>query len=178
MNNRTYWTRKIHFLCTKDHNVDEALRLLNHLRVYGYKPDSLNISSIIHGLCNSRRFAEAHNQLLLFIASDFVPDERTRNVLIARLLDSKTPLTTLHPEFVPSLINYGRLIDQLCLVEGIFPNAVTCTTLIGGFCRIGEVGVAQKLFDEMTECGAMPNSLTCSVLICGIFRQRDIENIR
>ena len=125
-NNTSYWTKKIHRLCAKDRNVDKALRLLDRLSLRGYQPDSLNINTIIHALCHSHRFSEAHHRLLLFISSHCVLDERTCNVLIARLLDSRTPYTTLRvihrlihvkPEFVPSLPNYNRLMNQFCSLQ-------------------------------------------------------------
>ncbi|OMO57433.1 hypothetical protein COLO4_35387 [Corchorus olitorius] len=196
--NKPFWTKKIHDLCTKHRNVDEALRLLDTLCLHGYQPDSLNISSIIHALCDSNRFAEAHNRFLLSLSSHLIPDERTCNVLIARLLHSKTPHSTFDvirsllkfkPEFVPSITNFNRLIDQFCTDlsvnmahrlfldmknMGQFPNAVTYTTLINGYIRIGDLGFAFKLFDEMRDCGVFPNSLTYSVLIRGVFRKRDV----
>ncbi|XP_034695186.1 pentatricopeptide repeat-containing protein At3g18020 isoform X3 [Vitis riparia] len=200
--NKAFWSRKIHNLCTRDRNVDEALRLLDLLRLRGYRPDSLNLSSIIHALCDANRFSEAHHRFLLSFASHCVPDQRTCNVLIARLLDSRTPHATLHvfrgliavrPEFVPSLINYNRLIHQLCSfsqpneAHGLFfdmrsrghcPNAVSYTTLIDGYCKIGEETSAWKLFDEMLESGVVPNSLTYSVLLKGVLCKRDVERGR
>ncbi|XP_040997736.1 pentatricopeptide repeat-containing protein At3g18020 isoform X1 [Juglans microcarpa x Juglans regia] len=199
---RSYWTKKIHRLCAEDSNVDEALCLLDRLSLRGYRPDSLNLSSILHALCDSHRFYEAHHRLLLSIASNCVPDERTCNVLVARLLDSRNPYSTLHvvrrlfdvkPEFVPSLVIYNRLMNQLCSFSrpneahalffdmksrGHCPNVFSYTTLINGYCRIGEVGHAQKVFAEMRDDGVLPNSLTYSVLIGGVLQRRDIERGR
>lgn len=202
IHNASYWNKKIHTLCTTNQNVDEALRLLDRLRFQGYRPNFLNLSSIIHALCNSNRFMEAHQYFFLSIASHFIPDERTCNVLIARLLDSRMPRKTLlllnrlsdcKPEFVPSLINYNRLIDQLCSsshpvearrlfsdmrIKGHSPDIVSYTTLINGYCKMGELDIAQELFDEMCEGGLVPNSLTYSVIIGGALRQRKMEHAK
>ncbi|KAK2994051.1 hypothetical protein RJ640_000334, partial [Escallonia rubra] len=199
---RSYWTKKIHKLCTVDRNVDQALRLLDRLRLHGYRPESLNVSSVIHALCHSKRFPEAHHRFLLYLASNCIPDERTCNVVIARLLHSKTPILTLQvfhrlnavkPEFVPSLVNYNRLIDQLCLLSHTYeahklfidmksrghqPNTVSYTTLINGYVRIGEVGYAHKVLDEMLQYGVRPNSFTYSVLIRGVLRSKDFKRGR
>ncbi|CAM8915464.1 unnamed protein product [Rhodiola kirilowii] len=197
------WTKTIHRLCSIDRNVDEALRLLDRLRLlHAYSPDSLNISTIIHALCASRRFAEAHHRLHLFIASGCLPDERTSNVLIARLLHANSPDTTFQvirglvskkPEFVPSLVNYNRLMHQFCvgmrpqLAHGLFfdmvgrghcPNTVSYTTLIDGYCKVGDLISAYKVFDEMLDNGVEANSLTYSVLIGGLLRKRDVEGAR
>nr|GMC69179.1 pentatricopeptide repeat-containing protein At3g18020 [Ipomoea batatas] len=197
--NRAYWTRKIHKLYAFDRNVDEALRLFDQLRLYGYCPDSLNLSSVIHALCDARRFPKAHRRFFLAISSHSNVNERTCNVIITRLLDSRSPESTLHvirtlfrekPEFVPSLMNYNRLMDQFCDLsrprdahqvflemrnKGHCPNVVSYTTLINGYCGVGEIGDAWNLFDEMSECGVSPNAFTYSILICGVLRKRDIE---
>uniref|UniRef100_A0A803MVG6 Pentatricopeptide repeat-containing protein n=1 Tax=Chenopodium quinoa TaxID=63459 RepID=A0A803MVG6_CHEQI len=197
--NKTYWTRKIHKLCAIDGNVDEALCLLDSIRVRGYCPDSLNLSSIIHALCWSKRYAEAHQRFLFFIASQCIPDVRTCNVLIAKLLDSRTPHITFdlvrslikeNPEFVPSLNNYNRLIDQFCkssephvahrvlfdmVHRGHCPTVVSYTTLINGYCKYGEMGSAFKLFNEMFENNVVPNSLTYSVLLGGVLGSGDTQ---
>ncbi|KAI3689371.1 hypothetical protein L2E82_47326 [Cichorium intybus] len=203
--NRSYWTRKIHKLCAIDRNVDEAISLVHKLCIHGYCLDSLNLSSIIHALCDSYRFSEAHSRFLSSLScssgsASIIPDERTCNVIIARLLDwGKKPHVTLRvvhiiiavkPHFVPSLTNFNRLIDQLCSCScvhsahilffhmkslGHHPNEVSYTTLINGYSRIGELGFAQKLLDEMSECDVRPNSLTYSVLIRGALHKRDIE---
>nr|GLL16770.1 pentatricopeptide repeat-containing protein At3g18020 [Ipomoea trifida] len=197
--NRAYWTRKIHKLCAFDHNVDEALRLIDQLRLYGYCPDSLNLSSVIHALCDARRFPEAHRRFFLAVSAHSNVNESTCNVIIARLLDSRSPESTLHviralfhekPEFVPSLMNYNRLMDQFCALsrprdahqvflemrnKGHCPNVVSYTTLINGYCGVGEIGDAWNLFDEMSERGVSPNAFTYSILIRGVLRKRDIE---
>nr|XP_043608230.1 pentatricopeptide repeat-containing protein At3g18020 [Erigeron canadensis] len=198
--NTSYWTKKIHKLCTIDRNVNEAIRLLNHLTVNGYTPNSLNLTSITHALCDSNRFAEAHRRFLSSLNGVTIPDERTCNVIIARLLDwNKKPHFTLNvvyrimglkPCFVPSLMNFNRFIDQFCGVScvgfghlllfhmkclGHCPNVVSYTSLINGYCKIGEMGNARKVFDEMCESGIRPNALTFSVLIRGCLRKRDFE---
>ena len=73
-----------------------VLHLLDCLLRQRYQPDSLNIKTIFHALCHSNRFSEAHHHLFLFISFHRIPDERTYNVLIVRLLDSRTAYTTLH----------------------------------------------------------------------------------
>ncbi|KAL9246116.1 hypothetical protein vseg_019691 [Gypsophila vaccaria] len=196
---RSYWTKRIHKLCALDENVREALRLLDRLRLLGYSPDSLNISSVIHALCKARRYGEAHQRFVFCVASGCVPNERTCNVLIARLLDAQTPLVTLRlvqcltdvsPEFVPSLTNYNRLIDCLCkrfelyvahkvlvdmLCRGHYASVVSYTTLISGYCRYGDLVAAFKVFAEMYKRGVLPNSMSFSVLASGVFGSRDVE---
>ncbi|KAJ0742230.1 putative tetratricopeptide-like helical domain superfamily [Helianthus annuus] len=93
----------------------------------------------------------------------------------------------LKPCFVPSVVNFNRLIHQFCtglrvrvghmlLLKmkgmGQWPNVVTYTSLIDGYCGIG---VAGKVFDEMSEWGVKANSLTFSVLIGGVVCNKGSE---
>ncbi|XP_010912296.1 uncharacterized protein [Elaeis guineensis] len=200
--NRSYWTKRIHFLCSAAGDPDAALRLLHRLRLRGFVPDSLNLASIIHSLCDAGRSDEAHRRLLLSTAAGWLPDDRTANVLLARLLDARTPSLTLavlrrladaKPAFAPSLTNYNRLADELCSqrkpfeavsllsdmkARGRLPDVVTYTTLINGFSRAGELDEARRLFDKMLKGGILPNSLTYSVLIKGVLRKRRVDEAR
>ncbi|KAK4484519.1 hypothetical protein RD792_007103 [Penstemon davidsonii] len=198
--NTTHWTKCIHNLCTTHCDADATLHLLHDLRVRGFHPNSLNISSIIHALCHANRYSEAHHRFLLFISSHCSPDEHTCNLLIARLLNGRDPYSTLRvinaladekPEFVPSLVNFNRLIDGFCklgrlevahllfyhmIERGHRPNVVSFTTLISGYSMIGKVCAAEKVFDEMSECGVRCNALTYTALIRGVLRKRELEN--
>ncbi|RYR73755.1 hypothetical protein Ahy_A02g008257 [Arachis hypogaea] len=62
--------------------------------------------------------------------------------------------------------------------RGHCPNVVSYTTLINGYCLIGGIGDARKVFDEMLDSGIAANSLTYSVLVGGFLRMRDIEGAK
>ncbi|KAL0322827.1 UNVERIFIED_CONTAM: Pentatricopeptide repeat-containing protein [Sesamum angustifolium] len=186
----THWSRRIHKLCIVDRDADAALRLLHQLCLRGFRPDSLNISSILHALCDANRFAEAHHRFLLFMSSHCAPDERTCNVLIARLLDGRDPYCTLRlintlvaekPEFVPSLVNYNRLVDGFCKLGRLeAAHLMLYHMMMRGHCpnvvSIGDVVAAEKVFDEMSEYGVRSNAFTHSTLFCGFLRKREFEN--
>ncbi|GFQ03353.1 pentatricopeptide repeat-containing protein at3g18020 [Phtheirospermum japonicum] len=135
-----HWTKRIYKLCTIDRNTDAAPRLLHHLSSLGYRSDSLNIRSIIHALCESNHFPEAHRRFLNFISSNCAPNKRTCSVLITRLLNGCDPFSTCRlinsligekPKFVPSLVNYNRLVD--------------------GFCKLGRLDIARLMLYHMKE---------------------------
>ncbi|KAL1367771.1 hypothetical protein AAHE18_02G074100 [Arachis hypogaea] len=161
-----------------------------------------NLAAIIHSLCDAHRFDEAHNIFSLLLSSGFLPDHRTSNVLLSRLLPSRTPhrtwgcalsLIQANHGFVPSIVTYHRLMDHFCRFgqpqqahilffdmkgRGHCPNVVSYTTLINGYCLIGGIGDARKVFDEMLDSGIAANSLTYSVLVGGFLRMRDIEGAK
>ncbi|KAL9252065.1 Pentatricopeptide repeat-containing protein, partial [Drosera capensis] len=169
-------------------NPDAALHLLHPLNI----PHPLNISGIIHSLCDSRRFAEAHLRFSLSIASDFAPNNRTCDVLISRLIDAKTPFETrriviqlraAESMFEMSLVNWNRLIDGFCRIgelvlgemmkRGVELGRVLGTVLVGGCVRVGDSGSAEKVFDEMAERGVGSNLMTYSVFLGGVVRDRE-----
>ncbi|EXB48288.1 hypothetical protein L484_003771 [Morus notabilis] len=65
--------------------------------------------------------------------------------------------------------------DQMMEENLVKPDVFTYTTMIRGFCKMGMVEHAQKMFDEM---GCDPNSFTCNTLITGYCRKGDMESAR
>ncbi|KAD7478996.1 hypothetical protein E3N88_02132 [Mikania micrantha] len=128
----------------KSLHVDEAIRLADNLYIHGYRLDSLNICSIIHDLCDSNRFAEAHNQFLSSLSGYIFPHERTCNVIIAiaRLIEyGRRPDATLRvaQRIIAVKPRYGALSKYG--VVHYFDKGV-----IGGSGSITQ----DKVFDEMS----------------------------
>ncbi|XP_072956934.1 uncharacterized protein [Typha angustifolia] len=206
ISNRSYWSSRIHALCSDD-DPDEALRLLDRLRLRGYSPNPVDIAAVVRALCSAGRSDEAHTRvLLLLLLSSSVYDEHNFNALLSLLLDARTPLLTLRllrrlpccSSFVPSVSNYNRLIHLLCSLphpplavlhahrlllldmpsKGRHPNAASYTALLAGYARLGESRAARQLLDEMSQNNVAPNSLTRSVLIKAVLRNRDVEECK
>jgi pentatricopeptide repeat domain-containing protein 1 len=53
--------------------------------------------------------------------------------------------------------------------EGLYPDVVTLTTLVGGFCEVGKPLAAKELFFKMKEYG-MVNLLACTVVLDGLIK--------
>ncbi|MCI11393.1 pentatricopeptide repeat-containing protein [Trifolium medium] len=63
--------------------------------------------------------------------------------------------------------------------EGLYPDAVTFTTLVGGFCEVGKPFAAKELFFMMKEYGMVPNLLTRAVVLDGLdFDICDMKYVR
>ncbi|KAK1276215.1 Pentatricopeptide repeat-containing protein [Acorus gramineus] len=196
-NNRHYWSEKLRSLCDSHGGVDSALRLLDRLRLLGYRPTSPDLRLVVRALCDSGRPADACRRLLLSLSSGWLPDDRDADAVLSRLIDDPRlglraldALVAAKPAYVPSLSNYNRLLDALCTgslrnealrvlsdmgARGRSPDAASYTALIDGFCRVGELTKARDLFDEMTTRDIAPNPLTYTMLIKGVLRKRDFE---
>ncbi|XP_062098951.1 pentatricopeptide repeat-containing protein At1g05670, mitochondrial-like [Humulus lupulus] len=65
--------------------------------------------------------------------------------------------------------------DQIVREDVVKPDVYTYTTMIRGFCKMGMIEGAQKVFDEMI-CG--PNLMTYNILIDGFCKKGDMEGAR
>ncbi|KAK6927243.1 Pentatricopeptide repeat [Dillenia turbinata] len=64
---------------------------------------------------------------------------------------------------------YGQIVKE----NIVKPNVLTCTIMIRGYCKMGMVDDAKKVFDEMT---SEPNLVTYNTMIHGFVRKGLIEN--
>jgi len=58
------------------------------------------------------------------------------------------------------------------------PNAVTCKALINGFCKVGKLEEAMKLFYERPNRNTSPNVVTYNALIDGFYKGGKLEEAR
>ncbi|XP_025800552.1 pentatricopeptide repeat-containing protein At3g18020-like isoform X4 [Panicum hallii] len=152
---------------------------------------------LVDELCASGRAAEAHHRAsLLLLSTASRLDGRAANALLRRLLRARTPLLTLRlvqaAAIVPSLPNHNRLLGLLCraadlppipvllahrlhLRMRVAPNAASYAALLDGYARVPDPGAAQKLLDEMPQCGLVPSSLARSFLVKALLRARDVD---
>ncbi|CAN0918437.1 Pentatricopeptide repeat-containing protein At5g39710 [Linum grandiflorum] len=65
--------------------------------------------------------------------------------------------------------------DQIVHCDRVKPDVSTYTTMIRGYCKMGMVEKARKLFDEMP---CKPNSLTCNTLIHGYCKKGGMESAK
>ncbi|KAL9313163.1 hypothetical protein ACSQ67_018615 [Phaseolus vulgaris] len=73
-------------------------------------------------------------------------------------------------------INFAKAIYDQVLAEAVVePDVYTHTTMIRGFCKVGMVESARKVFDEMR---CEPNMVTFNTLIHGFCKRGDMEGAR
>ncbi|KAL2943407.1 hypothetical protein RDABS01_031755, partial [Bienertia sinuspersici] len=94
---------------------------------------------------------------------------------------------------VPDIISYSALLDGYCLrvwkvdralgllqempLKGLYPNAVTYSTLIDAWCKDKRLTYAKKLFKEMKANGLKPNVVTLSSLLDGLCKNKKIDEV-
>ena len=57
----------------------------------------------------------------------------------------------------------------------VVPDVVTYSTLVEGFCKLGKIHDAQKLFSKMQACGQFPDVQTYSVLLDGLCKSQQLS---
>ncbi|VVA11747.1 PREDICTED: pentatricopeptide [Prunus dulcis] len=73
-------------------------------------------------------------------------------------------------------MNLAKAIyDQIVKEAQVNPNVWTCTIMIRGFCKRGEIENAKKVFDEMT---CEPNLITYNTMIHGFCLKGDFDSAR
>jgi pentatricopeptide repeat protein len=131
--------------------VADALALLEEMRGKGYHAD------VMRALCKLR------------------DADRTVQVLGEMMEVGFRPwvLTLTYNFVVAVLVKAGRMEealkvkDQMLLVAGKKMDVVLATTLMHGYCLLGEVGKALDLFNEAVRDGVTATNVTYAVLIKG-----------
>ncbi|KAF5726137.1 pentatricopeptide repeat-containing protein [Tripterygium wilfordii] len=65
--------------------------------------------------------------------------------------------------------------DQMVYEGVVRPDVSTYTTMLRGFCKMGMIEDARKMFDEMA---CKPNSVTYNTMISGFCKKGDMDNAR
>lgn len=162
------------------------------------EPNLVTVTSMISGTCGSFKAPHLPAEELLeankFV--DLLPQKSARGVLTQRN-SSKTvekrideafcDLRHINPNRVMLDIHYynGR-ISLSCLtrkmddalehfvsmIDGILPNHMTYTILIGGYIRSAEIGFAVDFFNLMNRQGFIPDKVTYITIIKGLCTAR------
>ncbi|EPS68688.1 hypothetical protein M569_06082 [Genlisea aurea] len=129
-------------------------------------PDRVSFNILIKGFCREKKSAEAL-KVKERMDEEISPDIVTYNILIA------------------GLFNEGKAAEAMALLEeemkgrkGIEPDAVTWTTLVKGFCGVGDVDRAEATFQEMSRRGIATSRVAYSCLLQGFCRKGDLCRAR
>ncbi|KAM7522686.1 hypothetical protein LguiA_012588 [Lonicera macranthoides] len=170
-------------LC-KDRMVSDAMSLFAEMTEKGLSPYVVTYSCLIWGLCNCRQWKEATTLLKEMMERDVfpnvytfmiergeVPDKVTYKSLIKGLFaqDKASEANNLFTKLVrerkielDAVMQTERSVDAISLFDemiekGIYPNVVTYSSLIQGFCNVGQLEEATRLLREMLEKKVSPD---------------------
>ncbi|PKA60571.1 Pentatricopeptide repeat-containing protein [Apostasia shenzhenica] len=156
----------------------------------GFKPDVIDYTTLIAGLCHAGKVDDAFSVLILMLKGSCMPNARTFNPILQAYcaegkVDSAKELLLLMRSWgcPPDIVNYNVLIHGLCQngefeeVESILsessengwePDTVSYNTYISGLSKMGRTDEALKQLEIMLEKGLPPSEVTLNILL-GLF---------
>ncbi|KAK9757887.1 hypothetical protein RND81_01G193200 [Saponaria officinalis] len=127
---------------------------------------------VIDELLRNRRLDDALQVLddMLEPNSEVLPDENTMDIVFPALFRGKV---------------YGRWVSDDEFVEivarfvrrGVFPNSITLTKWISGFCRSKRTNVAWNVLHTVMELGGPVEVASCNALLTGLNKAREFDKM-
>ncbi|KAG9144395.1 hypothetical protein Leryth_017530 [Lithospermum erythrorhizon] len=167
----------IHGMCKKG-LVDEAQQIFNDMEKFGWSASVPTFNALIDGLCKAGKLEAA--RLILYKMeigknpSVFlrlsqgaygVLDSNSLQMMVEKLCESGLVLKAY------------KILTQLA--DEVVPDIYTYNILINGFCKVGKVDFALKLYEELHLKGNSPDLVTYVTLIDGLFRVgREVDGIK
>ncbi|KAB2023194.1 hypothetical protein ES319_D06G000200v1 [Gossypium barbadense] len=175
-----------------------AVKVFFELPDVGSCWNTASYNIIIHSLCKLGKIKEAHRLLLQLELRGCIPDVVTYNTIIDGYCHMGRLQMALR--IIDEMQSYSSVIYLLCeigkvvqakealremLNQGILSDSVVYTTLIDGFCKLGNIAFAYKLLNEMQEAcnvfqeilgrGLEPDEFTYTALIDGYCKAGEMK---
>jgi len=142
----------------REGRVDDARELLNRLPSYGFQSDTVSYTTLLKGLCTSKRWDDVEQMTEHGCATN----------------------TTLCNIVINSICKQGRVDDAFKLLNdmgsyGCNPDTISYTTVLKGLCRAERWDDAKELLNEMVRNNCPPNEVTFNTFICILCQKGLIE---
>ncbi|KAI6700959.1 hypothetical protein NL676_015283 [Syzygium grande] len=126
-------------------------------------PDLISYSTVISGLCKAHRIEEAKKMFAEMINRKIRPDSVIYDAFVYALCKegklSSAFRVLKDMEKKDACVKAGRINDAPAILDemiekGVFPNITTFKILIRAFCKAGDFGLAQEMFEiALNICG-------------------------
>ncbi|KAM7472620.1 hypothetical protein LguiA_010803 [Lonicera macranthoides] len=143
----------IHAYCTKG-NLESDWKLLTGMKEHGIKPDVVAYTILINSLCKLFLLKEATSVLFKMIRTSITLD----SVSINGNMDTASD------------------VFEEMLELGLQPDCFSYTTIIRGYCKIGEVNDALNFLGKILNTGMEPSITTYTTLIEGYCKYGEMES--
>ncbi|ONK66118.1 uncharacterized protein A4U43_C06F4330 [Asparagus officinalis] len=150
-------------LISRNRAQDAIFLFREQLGLQIFAPDTCSFNSVINACCRVGDVDGAFGFFKRMGEFGCVADTITHNVLIdglckANMVDRGCDILR------------GVSLDGSCLL-----NVKSYTSVISGFCKLGRMEEANKVFEEMVESGIKPSRITYNVLIDGYGKVCDLK---
>ncbi|XP_065873203.1 pentatricopeptide repeat-containing protein At3g07290, mitochondrial [Euphorbia lathyris] len=146
----------------REHALEDAFKVFEKMsKTIGCEPNSVTYSTLIHGLTEVGKVAEAFELKEEMSKKGCLPSTRTYTILIKAVCDN-------------GLIDKALSLLNEMVGKGCKPNVHSYTVLIDGLCRKGMIEEANGMFKKMLQGGICPCTITYNALINGYCKDRQI----
>ncbi|CAK7325091.1 unnamed protein product [Dovyalis caffra] len=160
--NRVTFNTLIDGYC-KAGEVDVAISLRERMKKEKVEPSIITFNSLLSGLCKARRMEEARSMLKEMEVDGFVPDGFTYSIIFDGLLKSND--------------GAGAAMDlyREAIGKGVRINSYTCSILLNGLCKEGQVEKAEEVLKSLVEYGLVPDEVIYNTIVNGYCQIGDMD---
>ncbi|KAK7363397.1 hypothetical protein VNO77_05539 [Canavalia gladiata] len=165
----------------KHNKLDDAICLFRELMRSNSHLEIFTFNILIQGLCRAGEIDEAFELLCCMRSFGCSPDIVTYNTLLHGLcrIDEVDRACDLLKEVCLKCDMTSALgMHKKMVFHGCLPNAVTLTSLIDGYCRVGWVNHGLNLWHEMNARNIPASLYTFSVLISALCKSNRLQEAR
>ncbi|KAL5975809.1 hypothetical protein ACLOJK_020137 [Asimina triloba] len=137
--------------CEMGH-LDSAYLIMVEMEKLGVKPDVITYTTLISAFYQSNRREIASGLWNLMVRRSCFPNLATFNVRIQYLIKKRRPWLA------------WDLMRKMGVL-GIMPDEVTYNMVIKGFCMVGSLDMAKRVYDLLQRKGCKPNFKICQTMI-------------
>lgn len=145
----------------ENEEVQKARELFDQMEASGVRRDSISWNSMISGYVGNGQYTEAFKLFKdMQMEEDVEIDSFTLGSSVAACANMNTP-------------GLGKVIHSYAITRGLHSNSFVGGALVEMYCRFGDVGAAQVVFDNIP----ITDTATWNVLISGYAQCNQMENV-
>ncbi|KZV43647.1 pentatricopeptide repeat-containing protein mitochondrial-like [Dorcoceras hygrometricum] len=146
---------------TRAHKPQLCLDKLRTMRETGICPSVATYTSVVKCLCSCGRIEEAEGLLCEMSQQKVFPNADTYNCFIKEYRERK--------DFEGAMKFYRKMKEEVSLCS---PNIHTYNILLGMFMKLGKLGGAREIWDDMKVSGIGPDLDSYTLLVHGLCEKR------
>ncbi|XP_068650978.1 pentatricopeptide repeat-containing protein At1g80150, mitochondrial [Aristolochia californica] len=155
-NSKIYQTM-IHYLCEGE-EYDLAFRLCKDSMVKNWFPSVDTICKLFQGLMMTSKDRNA-NEIMMLIRGRVPPYSKDDLTMFQAILSRKAAFDARIQYLIKqNRASYAWIVLQKMIVLGVKPDELTFNLVIEGFCKIRDLHMAKKVYDEMQAYGCKPKN--------------------
>ncbi|XP_068635677.1 pentatricopeptide repeat-containing protein At1g80150, mitochondrial-like [Aristolochia californica] len=172
-NHKIYQTM-IHYLC-KGEEYDLAFRLCKDSMVKNWFPSADTICKLFKGLMTISKDRNA-KEIMMLVSGRVPPYSKDELTMFHAILSRKASFDARIQYLIKqNRASYAWIVLQKMIVLGVKPDELTFNLVIEGFCKICDLHMAKKVYDEMQAYGCKINSRVNETMICNLCEGEEFD---